>query len=103
MTPMLMILLVLAMAATAYVLVRGEVSPMLLRIQTGLSARGADPAPPGRADGALRIVSSQVERLEREIDAINKKLAPLTTFTLPSAPAGVSALHLARATARRCE
>ena len=81
----------------------GEVSNMLLRIQNELFDLGADVATPGEVDGALRVVSSQVERLEREIDAMNEKLAPLASFILPSGSAGVSALHLARATARRAE
>jgi len=82
---------------------RGDLSNMLLRIQNELFDLGADVATPGEIDGALRIVAPQVERLEREIDAMNADLAPLTSFILPSGSAGVSALHLARATARRAE
>ena len=82
---------------------RGEAPEMLLRIQNDLFDLGADVATPGEIDGALRIVAPQVERLEREIDAMNADLAPLTSFILPSGSAGVSALHLARATARRAE
>jgi cob(I)alamin adenosyltransferase len=76
---------------------------MLLRIQNDLFDLGADVATPGEVDGALRIVVGQVERLEREIDAMNADLAPLTSFILPSGSAGVSALHLARAVVRRAE
>jgi len=54
-------------------------------------------------EGALRIVESQVERLEVEIDAMNTELAPLTSFILPSGPPAVSALHLARTITRRAE
>jgi cob(I)alamin adenosyltransferase len=36
-----------------------------------------------KGEGALRICEAQVERLEREIDAINEKLSPLTSFILP--------------------
>lgn len=82
---------------------RGDLSNMLLRIQNELFDLGADVATPGEIDGALRIVAPQVERLEREIDAMNADLAPLTSFILPSGSAGVSALHLARATVRRAE
>ena len=56
----------------------------MLRIQNDLFDLGADVATPGEVDGALRIVASQVERLEREIDAMNAELAPLTSFILPS-------------------
>ena len=82
---------------------RGEVPQMLLRIQNDLFDLGADVATPGEIEGALRIVASQVERLEREIDAMNVDLAPLTSFILPSGSAGASALHLARTVIRRAE
>jgi cob(I)alamin adenosyltransferase len=75
----------------------------LLRIQNDLFDLGADVATPGEVDGALRIVAAQVERLEREIDAMNADLDPLTSFILPSGPPAVSALHLARAVVRRAE
>ena len=81
----------------------GEVPEKLLSIQNDLFDLGADVATPGEVDGALRIVASQVERLEREIDAMNADLAPLTSFILPSGSAGVSTLHLARAVVRRAE
>jgi cob(I)alamin adenosyltransferase len=51
----------------------------------------------------LRIVPSQVERLEREIDAMNAHLAPLRSFILPGGSAEAAALHLARAITRRAE
>jgi cob(I)alamin adenosyltransferase len=81
----------------------GETRDMLLRVQNDLFDLGADVATPGEIEGALRIVAGQVERLEGEIDAMNASLAPLTSFILPSGPAAVSALHLARAVVRRAE
>jgi len=81
----------------------GEIADRLLNIQNDLFDLGADVATPGEVEGALRIVPSQVERLEQEIDAMNANLAPLTSFILPSGSAGVSALHLARAVVRRAE
>jgi cob(I)alamin adenosyltransferase len=75
----------------------------LLDIQNDLFDLGADVATPGQVDGALRIVASQVERLEREIDDMNAELEPLTSFILPSGPPGVAALHLARSVVRRAE
>ena len=58
-----------------------------------------------RARSTARCASSpsQVERLEREIDAMNAALEPLTSFILPSGSAGVAALHLARGVVRRAE
>ena len=81
----------------------GEIASRLVRIQNDLFDLGADVATPGEVDGALRIVPAQVERLEREIDAMNAELDPLTSFILPSGPPAVSALHLARSVVRRAE
>jgi cob(I)alamin adenosyltransferase len=81
----------------------GELADRLLKIQNDLFDLGADVATPGNVDGALRIVASQVERLEGEIDAMNASLEPLTSFILPSGSAAVASLHLARAIVRRAE
>ncbi len=81
----------------------GEIAASLQRIQNELFDLGADVATPGEIDGALRIIASQVERLEREIDAMNADLAPLTSFILPGGSAAVAALHLARTVVRRAE
>ena len=81
----------------------GEMSRRLRLIQNELFDLGADAATPGDVEGALRIVASQVERLEGEIDAMNADLAPLTSFILPGGSAAVSALHLARTVVRRAE
>ena len=51
----------------------------------------------------LRIVPSQVDRLEAQIDALNARLTPLTSFILPGGARRRRALHLARASARRAE
>ncbi|HMH66186.1 MAG TPA: cob(I)yrinic acid a,c-diamide adenosyltransferase [Rhizomicrobium sp.] len=84
----------------------GDADTMLSRIQNDLFDLGADLSAPedGRkAEGRLRIVGAQVERLEREIDAMNEKLSPLTSFVLPGGTALAAHLHLARAIARRAE
>lgn len=78
-------------------------SEPLGRIQNELFDLGADVATPGDVSGALRILSSQVERLEREIDSMNADLKPLTSFILPGGSRAVAALHLARAVVRRAE
>ncbi|HEX4694501.1 cob(I)yrinic acid a,c-diamide adenosyltransferase [Sphingomonas sp.] len=87
----------------AATLASGETGEALARIQNDLFDLGADIATPGGIDGALRIAASQVERLEREIDAMNAHLAPLTSFILPGGTAISAHLHLARAVARRAE
>jgi len=81
----------------------GAITDQLLEIQNDLFDVGADVATPGEVDGALRIVMSQVERLEQAIDAMNADLAPLESFILPGGSASVAALHLARAIVRRAE
>jgi cob(I)alamin adenosyltransferase len=83
-----------------------EVDARLARIQNDLFDLGADLSAPedGRkAERRLRISGAQVERLEREIDAMNEKLSPLTSFVLPGGTALAAHLHLARAIARRAE
>lgn len=81
----------------------GDTALQLLRVQNDLFDLGADVATPGEVDGALRIVASQVARLEVEIDEMNATLEPLTSFILPGGSPGVSALHLARTVVRRAE
>jgi cob(I)alamin adenosyltransferase len=78
---------------------------MLGRIQNDLFDLGADLAVPAREGKAerLRVVASQVERLEREIDTLNDKLAPLTSFVLPGGTAVAAYLHVARTICRRAE
>jgi cob(I)alamin adenosyltransferase len=85
---------------------QGDFNAMLARIQNDLFDLGADLSAPedGRkAESRLRIAPAQVERLEREIDAMNETLAPLTSFVLPGGSALAAHLHLARAIARRAE
>jgi len=76
-------------------------------IQNDLFDLGADLCTPEgktkRDEPALRIVASQVERLEHEIDAMNSELQPLKSFILPGGSEAASWLHLARTVARRAE
>lgn len=80
---------------------------MLARIQNDLFDLGADLCtPPGAAKleyEPLRVIQSQVERLEREIDALNASLQPLKSFVLPGGSPASAALHLARTVTRRAE
>ena len=81
----------------------GALRAQLGRIQNELFDLGADIATPGDVEGALRVLGSQTERIEREIDAMNEALEPLTSFILPAGSAAVAALHLARTVVRRAE
>ena len=84
----------------------------LRRIQNDLFDLGADLATPkGALDGegfepgemVLRIVSGQVEWLERAIDTANESIEPLTSFILPGGSETAARLHVARASVRRAE
>jgi cob(I)alamin adenosyltransferase len=79
----------------------------LSRVQNDLFDLGADlclPRGAGERPGtALRIETSQVEALERAIDALNAKLKPLRSFILPGGTPASTALHQARAVCRRAE
>ncbi|GLS31716.1 ATP:cob(I)alamin adenosyltransferase [Mesorhizobium albiziae] len=84
-----------------------EIDTMLGRIQNDLFDLGADLATPdaGRDLGyePLRIVASQVKRVETDIDLLNKDLQPLRSFVLSGGSPASAALHLARTVARRAE
>ena len=79
-------------------------------IQNDLFDLGADLATPA-AEGddfspsemVLRMIPSQVERLEKAIDLATGELEPLTSFILPGGAKAAAAIHLVRAVARRTE
>ncbi|MBA8881589.1 cob(I)yrinic acid a,c-diamide adenosyltransferase [Phyllobacterium myrsinacearum] len=83
------------------------IDAMLARIQNDLFDLGADLATPDTGEKLeyepLRIVDSQVVRIETDIDLLNEKLAPLRSFVLPGGSAASATLHLARTVARRAE
>ena len=83
---------------------------MLSRIQNEMFDLGADLATPpdiqfgfGPHEMALRIVPSQIARLEDEIDRMNDRLDALKSFILPGGTEAAARLHLARAVTRRAE
>lgn len=82
-----------------------DIDAMLGRIQNDLFDLGADLAVPQRDGKAerLRVLGTQVERLEQDIDAINANLAPLNSFILPGGTPAAAHLHLARTVCRRAE
>jgi cob(I)alamin adenosyltransferase len=84
-----------------------ELDAMLARVQNELFDLGADLATPPKADEAegakLRILDSQVARLEAEIDSLNDRLPGLKSFILPGGAPAAAALHLARTVCRRAE
>jgi cob(I)alamin adenosyltransferase len=82
-----------------------ELDAMLGLIQNDLFDLGADLAVPEREGKAerLRVLGSQVERLEHDIDTLNAPLSPLTSFVLPGGTPAAAHLHLARTICRRAE
>ncbi|SDP48220.1 ATP:cob(I)alamin adenosyltransferase [Phyllobacterium sp. YR620] len=84
-----------------------ELDAMLARIQNDLFDLGADLSTPDTGETLayepLRIIDSQVQRVEADIDALNANLAPLRSFVLPGGSPASAALHLARTVARRAE
>ncbi|HWV12183.1 MAG TPA: cob(I)yrinic acid a,c-diamide adenosyltransferase [Sphingobium sp.] len=85
----------------------GTEADWLTTIQNDLFDLGADlatPVPEGEDEPwALRIVATQVKRLEDQIDAMNADLQPLDSFILPGGSPAAAAVHLARAITRRAE
>jgi cob(I)alamin adenosyltransferase len=83
------------------------IDAMLGRIQNDLFDLGADLCTPDTGADLgyepLRIVASQVTRLENEIDLLNKDLEPLRSFVLPGGTPGSAALHVSRTICRRAE
>lgn len=84
-----------------------DLDAMLASIQNDLFDLGADLAAPDTGEALswepLRIVASQVTRIENAIDTLNASLDPLTSFVLPGGSAAAAALHLARTVSRRAE
>ncbi|MGE0735629.1 MAG: cob(I)yrinic acid a,c-diamide adenosyltransferase [Alphaproteobacteria bacterium] len=79
---------------------------MLARIQNDLFDLGGDlctPFDPNPKYPPLRVIQEQVDRLEREIDAMNETMKPLESFILPGGSAASAWLHLARTVVRRAE
>jgi cob(I)alamin adenosyltransferase len=95
-----------SLIGVAAALATGEMRDRLTVIQNDLFDLGADIATPDDKPLAwepLRVVASQVDRLEAEIDAMNAHIAPLTSFVLPGGSPLAAALHVARAASRRAE
>jgi cob(I)alamin adenosyltransferase len=82
---------------------------LLTRVQNDLFDLGADLATPAENDDftpsemVLRIVPSQPEWIETQIDALNERLEPLTSFVLPGGSEAAARVHVARATTRAAE
>ena len=84
-----------------------KLDAMLGRIQNDLFDVGADLCVPDTGEPLgyepLRVISSQVDRIEAEIDTLNADLAPLRSFVLPGGHAAAAHLHVCRTVSRRAE
>ncbi|MDA7787723.1 cob(I)yrinic acid a,c-diamide adenosyltransferase [Sphingomonadaceae bacterium] len=85
---------------------------LITRIQNDMFDLGADLATPLGGIGGddfepgemtLRMVPAQSDWLEQQIDALNDRLEPLTSFVLPAGSEGAARVHIARAETRSAE
>jgi cob(I)alamin adenosyltransferase len=87
----------------------GDMEAALARISNDLFDLGADLCTPDMYKDAdlpytpLRMIATQVERLEKEIDAWNARLDPLRSFILPGGSRLAAQMHLCRTVCRRAE
>ena len=87
----------------------GEIDAKLSMIQNDLFDLGADLCTPDMAQDAhkeyppLRMIDTQVDRLEAEIDVMNAGLTPLRSFILPGGSVLAAHMHQCRTVARRAE
>lgn len=83
-----------------------EIKKLLVRIQNDLFDVGADlctPVVDKPVSEPLRVLESQIDHLEKQIDKYNESLQPLRSFVLPSGTPAAALLHVARTVTRRAE
>jgi len=83
-----------------------EIIKLLVRIQNDLFDVGADLCTPivdNPTTEPLRVLESQIDYLEKQIDKYNESLHPLRTFVLPSGTPASALMHVARTVVRRAE
>jgi cob(I)alamin adenosyltransferase len=76
-----------------------EIIRCLTEVQHDLFDLGGELCIPGH----LMINAAHIERLEKELDALNEGLPPLKEFILPGGGHAAAACHLARTVCRRAE
>ena len=83
-----------------------EIAKLLIRIQNDLFDVGGDlctPVVDKPESEPLRVLDSQIDYLEKQIDKYNESLQPLRSFVLPSGTPAAALLHVARTVTRRAE
>jgi cob(I)alamin adenosyltransferase len=95
----------LVVEALAKSAAREHMTPILRRVQQELFNLGASlaTADPETRAKLPRIEQRHVDALERDIDAVNDDLPPLTSFVLPGGGWASAHGHLARTVCRRAE
>jgi cob(I)alamin adenosyltransferase len=83
-----------------------EIIKLLVRVQNDLFDVGAvlcTPIVDNPSTEPLRVLESQIDYLEKQIDKYNESLQPLRTFVLPSGTPASALMHVARTVVRRAE
>jgi cob(I)alamin adenosyltransferase len=83
-----------------------NIKKLLIRIQNDLFDVGADlctPVVDNPTSEPLRVLESQIDYLENQIDHYNESLQPLRSFVLPSGTPAAALIHVARTVTRRAE
>lgn len=83
-----------------------EIKKLLIRVQNDLFDVGADLCTPvidKPEFEPLRVLESQIDFLEKQIDKYNEALQPLRSFVLPSGTVAAALMHVARTVVRRAE
>ena len=83
-----------------------EIKKLLIRVQNDLFDVGGDlctPVVDKPEHEPLRVLESQVDYLEKQIDKFNENLTPLRSFVLPSGTPAAALMHVARTVTRRAE
>lgn len=83
-----------------------DMKALLIRIQNDLFDVGADLCTPVVDEPKvepLRVLETQIDYLEAQIDKYNADLSELRSFVLPSGTPGAALLHTSRTIVRRAE
>lgn len=86
-------------AVLSHVEVLGEIRSCLTDVQHDLFDIGAELCIPGY----VRITDSHIERLEKQLDVMNRDLGRLEDFILPGGTQAAAQAHLARTSCRNAE
>ena len=81
-----------------------QIREKLRRVQSELFQLGGELATPAGKSVPMELIGTiEIERMEKEIDAMELLLKPLTQFILPGGSLASAQIHLARTISRRAE